>query len=167
MDPTSGSSVETIVTSATADNPTGVISQRVTNADGITVATTPWGINNLSGAAQAFNDAHALLQALRNHQPLPALGSGLRLANDLTGNQVPALGIAGGAIGTVTSLQQFYDSLKHGDTGGTVLGAANVFVQGTDTFVASVYGGSQNEAVADGLGGENYFEEAMQCECVC
>src|SRR6185312_8552107 len=108
-------------------------------------------IDQLGAAAQDFNDATALLQAIQHNQPLPALSSGLNLANDVSGGQVPQLGEAADIAGVVVSLQGLDAAIKHGDIAGGVVAGSNVFAQGVNSYVALEYGDSIN-AAANGLG---------------
>ena len=153
VDPADGSFTDTLFGSATTADPSGTIGQTTTDANGnVTTNLSTISINQLGVAAQDFNDAAALLQAIQNHQPVPTLSSGLQLANDLSGQQVPELSGAADAAGILASLQGFASAIKTGNVDQGIISGSNLFAQSVNSYVAVAYGDSIN-AAADGLGG--------------
>ncbi|MCJ0762037.1 Ig-like domain-containing protein [Variovorax terrae] len=152
FNPADGASLDTWITSATANDPSGTISQVRNNPDGNqTAVLNNIALANLGIAAQGFNDAYSLIQAIQHQQPLPALASGLRLYNDVYHDAPPALNDAATTLGALSSLYGLGQALKRGDTGGAIIASANSFSLGVTAYANIVYGDAIN-AAANGMG---------------
>ena len=154
VNPADNSYIDSVLGSATPDNPAGSYGQYATDANGVTrPVVQQTALHNLAQSASAFNNAYALIQALQNNQPLPALAAGIRLYNDISPSSfTPQLtGVASGIL-ALTSLMSFDAALARGDYAQAFASGASAFTIGVDVFTNIVYGDAINAAAA-GFGG--------------
>ncbi|MGB4115460.1 MAG: VCBS domain-containing protein [Polaromonas sp.] len=153
VNPADKSFVDNILGSATPDNPAGTYGEYATDPAGVTrPVVQQTALHNLAQSANAFNNAYALIQALQNNQPLPALASGIRLYNDISPSTfTPQLTGVASAIGALSGLYSFDAALTRGDYASAFAAGASAFTVGVDAFAVIVYGDAIN-AAAEGFG---------------
>lgn len=153
INPIDGSYTDLSIGAATPGNPNGTLNFTATDASGNTTPLLSKAAqDNLANNAQSFNDAYALVKAIQNKQPLPAVTSGLGLYNDIYHNAPPELLGASGALGALSSLYGLGRALGQGNISGAALSGANAFTQGVNSYVSIAYGGDAINAAGDGLG---------------
>jgi len=153
INPTNGSYQDTLIGSATIANPGGTIQVNQVDSNGnITPVVSQTGVLSLSNQISALNDAYSLVKAIQSGQPLPIVGSGLHLINDLSNGNLPALNMAGNAVGVVSDIEGMATALRQGDAVSSVYYGTNTFVQGVNLYTSVAYDGDLINAAGDGFG---------------
>jgi len=147
IDPVDGTRRDVEISSATPDNPNGTVSTTIYYGDRAT--QTNQALNNVATGIDSLYDAYSFIRAVNNHQDLSAVGSSLRLVNDLTEGRYPALGTLGTATSVLTGLVGLANAWDRGDVGGVVVNAGQV-INGAATLYATQVLGYQSlqQAVA-------------------
>lgn len=142
FNPADGTYTDAILGSITPQNPQGTLTVQSYGADGLPTSTPVNNLNlaGLGNAAATFNDAYAVINAIKNHQPVPALTSGVQLYNDLSKGVSPGLLGSAQGLGAAASLYGFEQALNHGDVSGAVVAGTNAFVQGANALTSLGYG---------------------------
>jgi Ca2+-binding RTX toxin-like protein len=157
VNPIDGSYDDRIIGPATLAAPLGTVTVLHTDASGKTAPVIdPTGAQEQQ-LARDFNDTLALVRAIQHHQPLPALGSGLSLYNDIYRDEPPALMDVAGAINVVTSFQGLNRALNNGDVAGAALSGANLYAAS-----ASLYGSLAKGVDAAGAKAASDSADAIQ-----
>jgi Ca2+-binding RTX toxin-like protein len=138
VNPIDGSRTDTEVSSATLADPGGTITQTHYNGSGQVVSTGGQALANVQYAAGALYDGYQLWRAIQNHQDLSAVGSTLRVANDLSGSQVPALGTASTVVSGLTDLIGLNTALKRGDAAGVIVNTAGIIDVGASLYATQM-----------------------------
>ena len=127
VNPDDGSYTDSLLSSATAQNPNGTLSVTQTSADGIPQpVNSQLALADLGTAVNETGDAITIIQAIQAGQvTLPAVASGLSLANTIVqGGATSDLGYAASGLGVLGDLVGFETALKQGNTLGVVSSAA-------------------------------------------
>lgn len=166
VNPADNSYIDSVLGSATPDNPAGSYGQYATDANGVTrPVVQQTALNNLNQSASAFNNAYALIQALQNNQPLPALAAGIRLFNNISPDTfTPQLTGVASAITALTSLMSLDAALARGDYAQVFASGAGAFTFGVEAFNQIVYRAASDsfrETFGGVIGAGNFVGEYL------
>jgi Ca2+-binding RTX toxin-like protein len=149
LNPVDKSYQDSLIQSASPDNPNGALTVNVTNSQGVTTTLlSQAALANLGNAVSVLGDEFAIVQAIKNGQPLPLVASGLHLANDVEHSGVWSLNMASNAASIVTTLVGLEQAVKSGDGLAAAADTVNLISVAGNTYVSAL--GYSASLAADG-----------------
>ncbi len=163
IDPVTGARVVVDVPSATPQNPNGGIpSVSYFDPQGNKIVVPYSDAVTLSNSVSAITALYGFVNAVQNHQTIPALQNGLTLVNLVAPTDPKStagifMGDAGAALGLAASISAFDSALKHGDTADQIVAGAGLVDAAGELYSEAVIHESLQTAAQDSaeqLGGQ-------------